>query len=160
MAALGCWRTAATEHNPEVRQLQSTGMAANVVFVHVGWKASRVRRILQANRKLLGKTIANVVQKMNPTMICMCEVGAATFPSTEEQMQQVSHQCLQAWKEAATEHFGLQSMFEVGAPYMTLYKDGASQCSHHRILKDIYNAEFMTLGDGARQQSRRGSPGA
>ena len=55
---------------------------------------------------------------------------------------------MHAWKEAATEHFKgaatehfeLRSMFQVGAPYMTIYKDGAIQCSCHRILKDLYNA--------------------
>ena len=63
----------------------------------------------------------------------MCEVGEATIPLTEEQMQQVSNQSMRAWKEAATEHFRgaatehfeLRSMFQVGAPYMTIYKDGA-----------------------------------
>ena len=135
----GYWKTAA----PEMRRLQSTGISANVVFLNIDWKATRHGRTLNNNMKLLGKTIANVVQKMNPTMICMCEVGAATWPLTEEQMQQVLHQCIQAWKEAATEHFELQSMFEVGAPYMTIYKDGAIQCFHHRILTDVYNAKGL-----------------
>ena len=135
--------TTAKEHNPKVPQLQSTGMSANVVFVNIDWKAIRHGKTLKVNMKILDKTIAGMVQKMNPTMICMCEVGAATFPLTEEQMQQVSYQCMQAWKETATEHFELQSMFEVGAPYMTIYKDGAIQCSHHRILKDVYNAKGL-----------------
>ena len=135
----GYWKTAA----PEMRRLQSTGISANVVFLNIDWKATRHGRTLNNNMKLLGKTIANVVQKMNPTMICMCEVGAATWPLTEEQMQQVLHQCIQAWKEAATEHFELRSMFQVGAPYMTIYKDGAIHCSCHRILKDLYNARDL-----------------
>ena len=102
-----------------------------------------LEQFLQANMKRLSNTIANVVQSMNPTMICMCEVGEAAIPLTEEQMQQVLFHCMQAWKEAATEHFELQSMFEVGAPYMTIYKDGAIQCFHHRILKDIYSAKGL-----------------
>ena len=85
-AAKHCpWVTAATEHSPEVPLLQSTEMSANVVFINTG------------------KTIANVVQNMNPTMICMCEVGEATIPLTQEQMQQVSHESMHAWKEAATQ---------------------------------------------------------
>jgi hypothetical protein len=148
-AAKHCpWMTAATEHSPEVPLLQSTEMSANVVFINIDWKASRHLKTLNTNMKRLGKTIANVVQNMNPTMICMCEVGEATIPLTEEQMQQVSDQSMHAWKEAATEHFKgaatehfeLRSMFQVGAPYMTIYKDGAIQCSCHRILKDLYNA--------------------
>ena len=90
--------------------------------------------------KLLGKTIANVVHNMNPTMICMCEVGEATKPLTEEQMQQVSGQSMHAWTGAATEHFELRSMFQAGAPYMTIYKDGAIQCTCHRILENIHSA--------------------
>ena len=87
---------------------------------------------------------------MNPTMICMCEVGAAACSLTEEQMQQVSDQSMRAWKGAATEHFELRSMFQVGAPFMTIYKDGAIQCSCHRILQDHPRAAqtFLCLGPG------------
>ena len=77
--------------------------------------------------KTLGNTISNVVREMNPTVICMCEVGGEKSPLTEEEMQQVADQSIHAWKEAATEHFELRSMFEVGAPYMTIYKDGPIQ---------------------------------
>ena len=148
-AAKHCpWTTAATEHSPEVPLLQSTEMSANVVFINIDWKSSRMFKNLEKNMKLLARTIANVVQNMNPAMICMCEVGEATIPLTQEQMQQVSHESMHAWKEAATEHFQgaatehfeLQSMFEVGAPYMTIYKDSVFQCSCHGILKDLYNA--------------------
>jgi uncharacterized protein YvpB len=118
-----------------------------VVFINIDWKSSRMFKNLEKNMKLLATTIANVVQNMNPAMICMCEVGEATIPLTQEQMQQVSHESMHAWKEAATEHFKgaatehfeLQSMFEVGAPYMTIYKDSVIQCSCHGILKDLYN---------------------
>jgi len=115
----GPWMTAATEHSPEAPLLQSTGKSVNVVFINIDWKASRHAR-LHANMTRLGDTIANVVHNMNPTMICMCEVGEATNPLTLEQMQQVSYQSMHAWKGAATEHFELRSMFQVGAPYMTI----------------------------------------
>ena len=78
----------------------------------------------------------------------MCEVGEATIPLTEEQMQHVSNQSMRAWKEAATEHFKgaatehfeLRSMFQAGAPYMTISENGAIQCTCHRILENIYSA--------------------
>ena len=130
--------TAGTEHAQEVLLLQSTAMSANVVFINIDWKASRHNKTLEHNMRLLGKTIAGVVRNMKPTMICMCEVGVATVPLTEEQMQQAADQSMQAWKEAATEHFELRSMFQVGAPYMTIYIEGSIQCSCHRILKDLY----------------------
>jgi hypothetical protein len=131
-------------------------MSANVVFINIDGKASRHNRTLKANMNLLGKTITQVVHNMNPTMICMCEVGEATKPLTKEQMQEVATLSMHAWKEAATEHFELRSMFEVGAPYMTIYIDGPIQCSRHRILKDLYNVEgqprtaqtFLCCGPG------------
>ena len=140
-AAKHCaWATAATEHSPEEALLQSTEMFANVVFINIDWKASRMFNTLEKNMKLLAETIANVVQNMSPAMICMCEVGEAEYSLTLEQMQQVSHESMRAWKEAATEHLELKSMFEVGAPYMTIYKDSEFQCTRHHILKDLYNA--------------------
>ena len=50
-------------------------MCANVVFINIDWKASRMLGTLDANMKLLAGTIEGVVRNMNPTMICMCEVG-------------------------------------------------------------------------------------
>jgi hypothetical protein len=136
------WKTAATEHSPEVSLLRITKMSANVVFINIDWKASRhfSTRSLHANMKILGKTIDNVVRNMNPTMICMCEVGQVMTPLTEEQMQEVEHQIMCAWKGAATEHFDLRSMFQVGEPYMTIYRHGPIHCSCHRILHNLYVA--------------------
>ena len=79
-------------------------------------------------------------------MICMCEVGEATKPLTEEQMQQVSDTIMHAWNGAATEHFELRSMFQAGAPHMTICKDGAIQCSRRRILENIQCRESTTYG--------------
>jgi len=135
--------TAATEHGQEVLLLQSTAMSANVVFINIDWKASRHNKTLKANMELLGLTIAGVVRNMKPAMVCMCEVGEASIPLTEEQMQQVADQTMQAWRDAATEHVQLHCMFEVGAPYMTIYIDGPVQCSCHRILKGLYNAQGL-----------------
>ena len=113
-------------------------MSANVVFINIDWKASRHLKTLNTNMKRLGKTIANVVNNTTPTMICMCEVGEATIPLTEEQMQQVSNQSMRAWKEAATEHFKgaatehfeLRSMFQVGAPYIRRFTKMAQSSAH------------------------------
>jgi len=149
--------TAATEHAPEVLRLQSTAIAANVVFINIDWKASRHNTgRLAANMELLGKTIAGVVRNMNPKMICMCEVGVASDPLTKEQMKHVRDQSIHAWQAAATGHFELRSMFKVGAPYMTIYIDGSVCCSRHRILTDLYCAQgnprtaqtFLCCGPG------------
>ena len=151
MALVESKKSAATEltggRSQGVLLLQSTAMSANVVFINIDWKASRHQGTLAANMKILGKTITNVVHKMNPTMMCMCEVGEATIPLTEKHMQEVESQCMHAWKEAATAHFELRSMFQVGAPYMTIYKDGPIQCSDHRILEGLYYAKtFLCCG--------------
>ncbi len=115
-------------------------MSANVVFVNIDWKESRHHGTLNANMKVLHKTITDIVQKMNPTVICMCEVGVAKIPLSEEQMQQVADISISAWKDAATEHVKLRSMFTTGAPYMTIYIDGPFQCSDQQILHDLYYA--------------------
>mgnify|MGYP000267367891 CR=1 FL=1 len=131
------WKTAATEHSPEVSLLRTTKMSANVVFINIDWKASRHNNI-HDNMETLGKTITNVVRNMDPTMICMCEVGQVMTPLTKEQMQEVEHQITCAWKGAATEHFDLRSMFQVGEPYMTIYRHGPIHCSCHCILHNLY----------------------
>ena len=96
-APLGLEMNAATEHDQEKLLLQSAAMSANIVFINIDWKESRHHSTLKANMTILGKTITNVVQKMNPTMICMCEVGVATISLTQEQMQQVADQSICAW---------------------------------------------------------------
>ena len=88
----------------------------------------------------LAKTIKGVVSNMQPTMICMCEVGENTNPLSQRQMQQVADVVMRVWSDAATEHTQLRSMFTAGAPYATVYKDGPIRCSFHRILRDLYEA--------------------
>ena len=139
-AILRAQMTAATEHSPEVLLLQSAAMSANVVFIDIDWNASRRNKTLKANMTLLCETIADVVHNMSRTMICICEVGVQTHSVTEEEMQQVAEQSMHTWKEAANEDFELSSMFQLGAPYMTIYIDGSIQCSCQRILKDLYYA--------------------
>ena len=137
--------------------LQSTAASANVLFINMDWKASRhSAKRLKPNMALLDKTITNVVRKMNPTMICMSEMGEAKNPMTREQMQQVADQIMQSWNDAATEHIELRCMFEVGAPYMTIYIHGPIQCTCHRILPNVYYAKgeprtaqtFLCFGPG------------
>ena len=97
-------------------------------------------KALDSNMKIVCNTISNVVHEMNPTAICMCEVGTEKRPLTEEQMQQVADQSIHAWKEALAEELEIRSMFQVGAPYMTAYIEGPIQCSDPRTLNDLYYA--------------------
>ena len=115
-------------------------MFANVVFINIDWKSSRMLRTLKTNMRVLATTIAGVVHNMNPTMLCMCEVGETNRPLSEEQMQLLADHCIKAWQDAATEHIQLRSMFTTGSPYMTIYIDGPIQCSNHQILRDLYYA--------------------
>ena len=92
---------AATQHGQQALLPQSPERSANVVFVNIDWKDSRHHRTLNANMKVLAKTITDIVQKMNPTVICMCEVSD-TNPLSVEQMQQVADKNISAWKDAAT----------------------------------------------------------
>ena len=149
----------AAERDQPVMLLQSTALVANVVFINIDWKASRHNstKTTKNNMAVLGNTISTVVRNMNPTMICMCEVGEAAIPLSEDQMQQVRDQCTQAWSEGATEPVKLCCMFEAGAPYMTIYIDGKVQCSCHRIIENLYTTAmgqprvaqaFMCRGPG------------
>ena len=116
-------------------------MSANVVFINIDWKSSRLNpNRLGLNMRLLATTIAGVVRQMNPTMICMCEVGETKHPLSEGQMLQVVAQVEWAWTGAATEDIQLRSMFTAGAPYVTIYIDGPIRCSDHQILCKLYHA--------------------
>ena len=55
-------------------------------------------------------------------------------------MEQMATETMDAWKDAATEHVRLRSMFKTGFPYMTVYIDGPMECSDHRILHGLYDA--------------------
>ena len=125
--------TAATEHSRQA-------LSANVVFINIDFKSSRMNFKLNKNMKLLTNTIAGVVCNMNPTMICMCEMGETKNPLSEEQMLQVVDEVISAWKHAATEDIKLRSMFTAGFPYMPIYIDGPTRCSCHRILHSLYHA--------------------
>ena len=127
--------TAATEHSPCT--------SARVVFIKIDWKASRhsSTKALKRNMQTLGQTIGSVVRNMSPTMICMCEVGEATRALSSKELKEVADQSMLSWQEAATEHFQLQSMYEVGAPYMTIYQQGPIRCSGHRILSNLDSAQ-------------------
>ena len=50
---------------------------------------------LSKNMKLLGKTIADVVHEMSPTMSCTCKAGIATIPLT------LAEESVRAWKKVA-----------------------------------------------------------
>ena len=126
---------------PEMLRQQSTAMSANLVFINIDRKTRHQnQKALDRNMKTLGNTISNVVHEMNPTAICMCEVGGEKSPLTEEEMQQAADESIHAWKEAVTEGLEIRSMFQVGAPYMTVYIEGPIQCSNLRTLNDLYYA--------------------
>ena len=133
----------ATKHSQQALLLESTEMNANIVFLYIDWKSTRMHRQRKPNMKHLSKTIASVVHHMDPTMICMVEVGEATQPLTEEQMQAVATESERVWSNTATEHVQLRSMFTTGAPYMTIYRDGPIHCRDHRILYNLYQTHGL-----------------
>ena len=90
-------RTAAAEHGQQPPLLQSTtAMSGNVVFVNIDWKEAMMHRRLHANMKKVATTITDVMQKMNPRVLCMVEVGLAGHPLSEAQMQQVADVAMRA----------------------------------------------------------------
>ena len=89
----------ATEHSQQPPLLQSTE-PANVVFVNIDWKAGRhTGKNKCRHMQTLADTIMDIVEKMNPTVICMSEVGETKIPLDEEQMREVEDQCIRAWND-------------------------------------------------------------
>ena len=81
---------AATEHR------QVTEMSANIVFVNIDWKESRMHKTLSYNLRRLSNTIKNVVSMMQPTMICMCEVGETSHLLSLRQMEIMADEVIRA----------------------------------------------------------------
>ena len=133
---------AATEHSPEGPVI--------VVYVNIDWKSSRMYAKLNHHMGLLTNTIKDIVMKMKPTVICMCEVGETVKPLSEEQMLQVAATSISAWEDAATisacKDVQPRSMYTTGYPYMTIYNHSHRapylfQCSGQKILHDLYKAD-------------------
>ena len=134
---------AALRDNMVIATEHTQNSVANVVFINIDWKASRhiSAKALAKNLRVLDGTISSVVRKMNPAVICLCEVGEAARPLSAEQMQQVSNQCIGTWSATAVEAENLGCMFQTGAPYMTIYNESKVQCSCHHIVHDLYYAQ-------------------
>ena len=126
-----------SRHHPTLL-LQRTEMSIHVVFVNIDWNESRRYRQPNRNLRFLKSTITDIVQRMNPTVICMCEVGEANIPLSDWQMEHLAECVISAWNDAVTEHVKLCIMCTTGYPYMTIYNGGVVQCTDHRILDDLY----------------------
>ena len=102
--------------------LQSTA-DTNIIFVNIDWKRSRhdSQGSTHRNMNALADTISSIVTSMKPAVICCCEVGEASQPMTKEQMLAVADTIRKAWEAAATEHPALSCLFEVDAPYFTIW---------------------------------------
>ena len=61
------------------------------------------------------------------------------LPMSMEQMQEVVDTMRTAWEAAATVHPAISCLFEVGAPYLTIWDGNLCCCKHGQILKNVYN---------------------
>ena len=75
---------------------------------------------------------------MKPDAICCCEVGQAMKPMTMEQMSAIVDTIRTTWEATATEHPDISVLFAQGAPYLTIWDGNRCQCTHGRILEDVY----------------------
>ena len=98
-------------------------MAVKVIFVNIDWKKSRhnTDASTRNNLRILHSTITGIVQNMQPSILCMCEVGEVSSPLTQAHMEQVAATVKGAWEGAATERVRLQLFFTSDIPYMTAY---------------------------------------
>ena len=118
---------------------QSTAVA-NIIFVNIDWKRSRHNSAASTKRKmnLLTNTTTSIVSKMKPAVICCCEAGTAMEPMSIEEMSDMVDAMREAWEKATTEFPAISFHFEDGAPYLTLWDCNRCNCTHERILNDVY----------------------
>ena len=112
----------------------------NIIFVNIDWKASRHANAVSTRRNLakLWKTTCSIVTKMNPAVICCCEVGEVPRPMKLEHMSEIVDTMRKAWEVSATEHPVISSHFEDQAPYLTVWDDNRCKCKRLQILDNVY----------------------
>ena len=114
-----------------------------LAFANMDWKRSRydTDRARANNNTKLHRTITNIVSKMDPDILCMCEVGEAHQCMDEDMMRDFVDTSQNAWKAAAGKHVQLQFLYEVGFPYMTIYRYDKVLCGDQEFLTDLYWAK-------------------
>ena len=60
-------------------------------------------------------------------------------PMNLQQMFDLADTIRTAWEAAATEHPDIAVLFEVDAPYLTIWDGNRCECKRHRILENVYN---------------------
>lgn len=60
-------------------------------------------------------------------------------PMTLQQMFDLADTIRTAWEAAATEHPDIAVLFEVDAPYLTIWDGNRCECKRHRILENVYD---------------------
>jgi hypothetical protein len=112
----------------------------NIIFVNIDWKASRHANAVSTRRNLakLWKTTCSIVTKMNPAVICCCEVGEAMNPMKSEHMSEIVGTMRKAWEVSCVEHPVISFHFEDQAPYLTIWDDNRCKCKRLRILDNVY----------------------
>ena len=60
-------------------------------------------------------------------------------PMTMQQMFEMADTIRIAWEAAATEHPDISVLFEVDAPYLTIWDGNRCECKHGRILENVYD---------------------
>ena len=135
----------------------------NIVYVNIDWKSSRhnTQESRARNKRTLQETIASIVAKMRPDILCMVEVGVASSLMTEEQLEAVAEWCMEQWKKTATgragagwrspeffggaqawkaaqDDFSLSVLYAKDTPYMTIYNDKKCICTKNTTLHNLY----------------------
>jgi hypothetical protein len=107
-----------------------------VVFVNIDWNASRhnTEASTQKNMKTLKATVCSIIMTHEPVAICFCEVGESANPLTLRQISAVSQVIEDTWRELL-QSAQLQSSFEQGYPYLTVWDSSRVHCWNFRITK-------------------------
>ena len=136
----------------------------NIVYVNIDWKSSRhnTQESRARNKGTLQETIASIVAKMRPDILCMVEVGVASSLMKEEELEAVADWCVEQWKRTATgragagwrspeffggeqawkaaqDDFSLSVLYAKDAPYMTIYNTKKCSCTKNATLRNLYH---------------------
>ena len=113
-----------------------------LIYANIDWKASRhdTAKAEANNSKLLRATVLSIVEKMQPAVLCFCEVGTATNLLTEQMMKRLTEIVAAAWKDAATKHVepDIQFHYDTDAPYLTAWDAKQCDCRHFRIMWNVF----------------------
>ena len=79
---------------------------------------------------------------MAAAVLCLCEAGNVMSPSSLKEIEEVEATIQRTWEDAATEHVdpNIRFFYTEGEPYIIAFDANLCDCTHPRILRNLYVA--------------------